>query len=67
MYKQGSAFKQHAVPSFSGCLSMMDTDTGIRSVVEYMATFTVSFNEKSSVQYIIETSLAASSEAVYII
>ena len=43
---------------------MIDIETGISSVVEYMAPLKVSFKNNSSVQHIRTTSLAASSEAV---
>ena len=42
---------------------MIDIETDISSVVEYLAPLNVSLKENSSVQDILETSLAASSEA----
>ena len=42
---------------------MIDIETDISSVVEYLAQLNVSLKENSSVQDILETSLAASSEA----
>ena len=42
---------------------MIGIETGISSVVEYMALLNVSFDRNSSVQHILETSLAASSKS----
>ena len=41
---------------------MIDIETDISSVLEYMTQLNVSFNANSSVQHILETSLAPSSE-----
>ena len=46
---------------------MNDIETGIISVVEYMAILNVSFSESSSVHHILETSPAVSLEAASII
>ena len=59
--EMGSTFDQQTMPSYSGWLSITDTETSSsKSVVEYMAPLNVSINENSTVQHILETSLAAS-------
>lgn len=61
---EGSTLEAQTVPSFSGWLSRTaDTEEDNKSVVEYMPPLNVSINESSTVQHILETSLAASEEA----
>lgn len=58
---EGSKRDAQTVPSFSGWLcSTADAEDNNESVVEYMPPLNVSINENSTVQHILETSLAAS-------
>ena len=62
--KVGSLHEFQPVPSFSGWLSLTAEDQTVnQSVVEYMPPLNVSINETSTVNHILETSLAASAEA----
>ena len=51
------------MPSYSGWLSMVDIEMDISTVIEYMVPLSVSVNKNSSVQHILETTLATSSDA----
>lgn len=60
----GSMLEAQTVPSYSGWLSSTAGEkVENKSVVEYMPPLNVSINERSTVQHILETSLAASKEA----
>lgn len=57
----GSSYEVQTVPSWSGWLSKTaGTKESDKSTVEYMAPINFSINESSTVQHILETSLAAS-------
>ena len=49
--------------SYSGWLAMADIKMDISLVIEYMVSLNVTVNKNSSVQHILETTLATSSEA----
>ena len=61
--KMNGSFEMQKVPSWAGWLSKTATDNeGTISNVEYLAQLSESINENSTVQYILDKSLAASQE-----